>query len=661
MKKILIIALLALLTVNINCGGGGTSSDISAKTALTINLGEVRDVSSLSASGRGMVSTSSIPSHVVSIRITISAPDMPTIVQVIPTAGLTSVSVTIEVPNGSNRHIVVEALNDIGGVLYRGEIFVDLDGTPVSVPITMVSADPVPPTFAGISDITSITQTSMVLSWSPATDNVTPQNKIQYLIYMAMTSGGQNFSMPSFTTSLGATSYMVTGLNPNTTYYYVVLAMDEVGNRSTTIVEASGTTLETPDTTPPTFGGLESATALSATDVQLQWSAATDDKTPSPEIVYLIYMAMVSGGQDFNTPTAMTDPGTTDYTVTGLSPETMSCYVVRARDKAGNTDSNTIERCVTTPSPPPSLSISPQSVIIIALPNPDSINADNVTFTIQGGIPPYNVTSSNPSIIPHPGTIPASSSTLPSILQSGTFEIDPDQDCTTTSVTLNVTDSDSGSVDATVNLTIPPFTDALAHDSICENNNTCPAGTETTTLTLTGVPPFNVTSSQPTVIPTPGMSWTSTYTVNAIDNSITATTNVNLTSSSYCDAGPNIATVTVIDQLDIDLRPINNGNDTSLIYCDVVNYGTDDAVNVDVWFDYTDNCICSDCVPYTVTVPAGGTQPVSIAYGGCGDPIEYRIIVDPNNLIQESNETNNCISNDITMCLQPLPPSCGGV
>jgi len=651
MKKILMIALLALLTVNMNCGGGGSSSDISARTMVTINLGEVRDASSLSTSERGIVSTSSIPPHVVTIRITISAPDMPTIQEVISTAGLTAISVTIEVPNGPNRNIVVEALNDTGGVLYRGETYVALDGTPVSVPITMVSADPIPPAFAGISDITSITQTSMVLSWSPATDNVTPQNKIQYLIYMATSSGGQNFSIPSFTTSLGAASYMVAGLNPNTTYYYVVLAMDEVGNRSTTIVEASGTTLAPPDTDPPTFGGLESATAISPTEVQLQWSAATDDRTPSADIVYLIYMATTSGGQNFATPTATTAPGVITYTLTGLSPETMYCSVVRAKDEAGNTDTNTIERCVTTPPPPPSLSISPPTVTIIALPNPDSLGSDNVTFTISGGSPPYNVTSSNTAVIPNPGVIPAS---------GGTFTIDPDQDCSTTLVTLNVTDSDSGSVNATVNLNIPPFADALANDAICENNNTCPAGTETTTLTLTGVPPFDVTSSQPTVIPNPGMSWTNTYTITAIDNSITATTNVNLSSSSYCDSGPNIATVTVIDQLDIDLRPINNGFDTSLIYCDVENSGVDDALNVEVWFDYNDDCVstnCDDITPFSV--PGMSTQPASHAFAFT--PVYYRIIVDPNNMIQESNETNNCVSNDATLCLTPLPSSCSGM
>lgn len=670
MKKILIlmITLLALLTVNMNCGGGGSSTDASATTMVTINLGEVRDVSSLSVSGTGIVSTSSIPPHVVSIRITISAPDMPTIQEIIPTAGLTSLSVTIEVPNGLNRLIKVEALNAAGNVLYSAQTYFNANGEPFTLDIWM-AAETTPPEFAGLSDISSITQTSMVLSWTPATDNVTPQNRIQYLIYMALSSEALSieefdFSSPSFTTPLGATSYTVTGLNPDTTYKYNVKAMDEVGNKDDNTVQMEATTLAPPappDSNPPTFGGLESATALSTTEVGLQWSDATDDVTLSSEIVYLIYMALVSGGQDFNTPTAMTDPGVIDYSVSGLSPETMYCYVVRAKDEAGNTDSNTIERCTTTPSTPStpsSLSISPLSATIVALPNPDSLDSDNVTFTIQGGIPPYNVTSSNTDVIPNPGTISASSSTLLSSLQSGTFEIDPDQDCSTTVVTLNVTDSDSGAASATVNLNIPSFTDALANDSICENEYTCPAGIETTTLTLTGVPPFDLTSSQPTVIPDLGTNWTDTYLIDASDGSITADTLVNLTSSSYCDAGPNMSSITVVNQNDFEFLIKNDGADATNIWCDVYNTYVVRAIDVTVWFQYTDYCTCTGCIPVTVSISPYWFESISITHG-CGfTPTDYRIIVDPNNTFPETDETNNCVDSDGSWCSSPLPTSC---
>jgi hypothetical protein len=563
MKKILIIALLALLTVNMNCGGSGTSSDSSARTALTLNFGEVRDASSLSTSERGMVSTSSIPPHVVSIRITISAPDMPTIVEVIPTAGLTSVSVTIDVPNGPNRHIICEALNDTGGVLYRGETYVDLDGTPISVSIVMVSADPFPPTFAGLSDITSITQTSMILSWSPATDNVTPQNKIQYLVYMATTSGGQNFMVPSFTTSLGATSFTVTGLSPNTTYYFVVRAMDEVGNTDGNMVEGSGKTLAPPDPTPPTFGGLESATALSSTEIGLQWSAATDNVTPSSNIVYLVYMAITSGGQNFATPSATTAPGATTHTITGLSPNTMYYFVVRARDEAGNTDTNTVERSATTLS--------------------------------DGGTPPTFA-----------GLVSATT------LSQTAIELSWDP----------ATDDVTPSSEIIYYIYVAPMSGG--------QNFTVP-----TYQTAPGVITYNVTGLSQ------GLTYYFVVRARDGDNNIDSNTVERSATTDF-----------------VDLQPINDGMDTSTIFCDVRNNGTIDAVNVDVWFDYTDG-YTDNCDDALVSVPGGSVQFTSVAYAFI--PTDYRIIVDPYNLIQESDETNNCISTDPTKCFLPLPSDCSGM
>jgi hypothetical protein len=83
---------------------------------------------------------------------------------------------------------------------------------------------------------------SIQLSWSPAADNKSLSGNIVYLIYMATSSGGQNFSSSNFTTSVGAISYTITGLNPSTTYFFVVRARDEAGNEEKNSVEISATT-----------------------------------------------------------------------------------------------------------------------------------------------------------------------------------------------------------------------------------------------------------------------------------------------------------------------------------------------------------------------------------------------------------------------------------
>jgi len=348
MKKLLAILVLGLLTININCGGGGGETSISetGQTTVTINLGDTRTASH---AGGGLLSASStIPSSVVSIRFVISAPDMATIEKVISVAGETVIAETFEVPNGANRDFLVEAMDASGNVLFRGETFANLDGRPVTLIIVMVSTDVTPPVFSGISSIGSITTTSMVLSWSAATDNVTPQGNIQYLVYMSTTPGGENFAMPNFTTTPGVTSFNVTGLNPDTVYYFVVRAMDEAGNIDTNIVEKSAKTLAPPDVTPPTFGGVVSANAVSSARINLQWNPASDDRTLAANIVYLVYRATTSGGENLSVPNFTTLHGVTSFSVTGLSPSTRYYFIVRAKDAAGNIDSNTVEKSAMT-------------------------------------------------------------------------------------------------------------------------------------------------------------------------------------------------------------------------------------------------------------------------------------------------------------------------
>jgi hypothetical protein len=105
------------------------------------------------------------------------------------------------------------------------------------------------------------------------------------------------------------------------------------------------------DTTPPTFSGLQSAYYCTGGPVRpsettpytLTWQAATDDFTPSSAIVYDVFVAHTTGGEDFSHPTWTTPPGVTTYTTTNL-PSEGTYFVVRARDEAGNDDQNKVER-----------------------------------------------------------------------------------------------------------------------------------------------------------------------------------------------------------------------------------------------------------------------------------------------------------------------------
>ena len=106
------------------------------------------------------------------------------------------------------------------------------------------------------------------------------------------------------------------------------------------------------DRTPPKFGGLKAATTCIPGPIgeermaayHLTWDAGRDDVTPASGLVYEIYQATTTGGEAFATPTYATSPGETTFT-TPVLPSTKTFYfVVRARDRAGNRDSNKIER-----------------------------------------------------------------------------------------------------------------------------------------------------------------------------------------------------------------------------------------------------------------------------------------------------------------------------
>jgi len=106
------------------------------------------------------------------------------------------------------------------------------------------------------------------------------------------------------------------------------------------------------DQIPPTFAGLTSATTCvpgpispgQSLSYTLIWDPATDNTTPPKKIGYEIYQANKSGGEDYATATYVTDAGATRFTTPALPADQSVYFVVRARDRAGNRDTNQVER-----------------------------------------------------------------------------------------------------------------------------------------------------------------------------------------------------------------------------------------------------------------------------------------------------------------------------
>ncbi len=183
------------------------------------------------------IATAAIPSAVSDIKVTVSAADISNIITLVPVAGLPSVTITIEVPNGTNRTFLVEGLTASGVAAYRGQTTADLTGEPVSLAITLTGVNS--PTFAGLVSASILTISSSQLQWNAAADVVSPSADIVYLIYQATTPTGELFTTPTYTSPPGATSFTVSNLTPGTIYYFVVRAMNEAGIIDTNMVERS--------------------------------------------------------------------------------------------------------------------------------------------------------------------------------------------------------------------------------------------------------------------------------------------------------------------------------------------------------------------------------------------------------------------------------------
>lgn len=237
--------------------------------------------------------------------------------------------------------------------------------------------DTVPPTFSGCTAATVKDASSVTVSWNAATDDTTPASQIVYDVFASATPGGEDFTTPSKTFSSGNIG-VVDGLSQSTTYYFVCRARDLSNNTDQNKAERSATTLS--DSTPPVFAGVTSVTNVSANSADLTWAAATDDKTAQGDIVYDVYQSPTAGGENYTqVPAATSTAGATTITVSGLDPATAYYWVVRARDRAGNHDINTVEKTATT-----SVSFS-QNVMPLFLQH----------CAIQGchvsGNPPYNL------------------------------------------------------------------------------------------------------------------------------------------------------------------------------------------------------------------------------------------------------------------------------
>jgi len=202
----------------------------------------------------------------------------------------------------------------------------------------------------------SVTSSSITLHWVGAlSDLSTPLSALTYLAFYTTSNPGGTPTAnavkatwnPIGSAATGVTSATATSLSPNTTYYFIVLVTDRLGNTTlyTAAPQATEAAAATPDTTPPTLSsGKITASATTTSGTTLSWTAAADAVTSAVDLTYTVYAStsdLTTQADWKNTEKATkkveATANLTTTTLTGLTANTSYYFMVMVQDQAGNT------------------------------------------------------------------------------------------------------------------------------------------------------------------------------------------------------------------------------------------------------------------------------------------------------------------------------------
>lgn len=197
-----------------------------------------------------------------------------------------------------------------------------------TVNVSINHPDAEKPTAPGNLRSTSVNPDSVSLAWDASSDNVGVD---YYVVYRGSAV---------IANKVKGTTYTDSGRIPQSSYSYRVRAVDATGNQSSYSNTLNVTTPARPDTTPPSAPDKVTATAVSAAQINITWTASKDDVGVSKYRIYRKGGALVAevGG------------GVTSYGHYRLTPGATYTYYVVAVDAAGNVSGNSSTASVTTHS-----------------------------------------------------------------------------------------------------------------------------------------------------------------------------------------------------------------------------------------------------------------------------------------------------------------------
>jgi chitodextrinase len=214
---------------------------------------------------------------------------------------------------------------------------VNLSGySSVATATTTTTADTTAPTTPTALTAIAAGTSQINVTWTASTDNT---GVTGYRVERSQGAGSTSFTQVG--TPAGA-SFADAGLSPATVYNYRVRATDAAGNVSGYSTVATATTATGSDSTPPTAPTALAAAAAGASQINLTWTASTDNVGVTG---YRIERSQGAGSTTF---VQVGTPVGASFSDVGLSAVTTYNYRVRATDAAGNLSSYSVVATATT-------------------------------------------------------------------------------------------------------------------------------------------------------------------------------------------------------------------------------------------------------------------------------------------------------------------------
>ncbi len=217
---------------------------------------------------------------------------------------------------------------------------------------TTVPVDTIAPALSSSGVLVSaVSTTGVTLTWIAATDTVTPDSDLVYLVYKSTSSltTQADWQGASKASQVGApttalTTVDIQSLDPNTTYYFMVMVSDQAGNITLYDVATAATAIL--DLTPPVPGnsGILAFSSTTTTGFTVTWTAAADEVTSAANLAYEVFasttqseVATLSAIDAANLSTQGSVPaGGASLAVVGLTPNITYYVNVVVSDAAGN-------------------------------------------------------------------------------------------------------------------------------------------------------------------------------------------------------------------------------------------------------------------------------------------------------------------------------------